>query len=149
MRRILSVVFVASAMFAGALFAAEALKSGLQPGDAPPAYNVKDCTGPSEGKSLCYRCKYGARPAPSGSTHRATATKKASASTSMMRRGMARSLALTGRRVRWRSLDGALAGARWTARSLALAERRARWRSLDGGHWVAHGNNTVRRCIQR
>lgn len=62
MRRILSVAFVASAMFASALFAAEALKSGLQPGDAPPAYNVKDCTGPSEGKSLCYRCKYGARP---------------------------------------------------------------------------------------
>lgn len=61
MRRILSVAFVASAMFAGALIAAE-LKSGLQPGDAPPAYNVKDVTGPSEGKSLCYRCKYGARP---------------------------------------------------------------------------------------
>lgn len=61
MRRILSVAFVASAMFAGALIAAE-LKSGLQPGDAPPAYNVKDATGPSEGKSLCYRCKYGARP---------------------------------------------------------------------------------------
>jgi hypothetical protein len=61
MRRILSVAFVASAMFAGALFAAE-LKSGLQPGDAPPPYNVKDVTGPSEGKSLCYRCKYGARP---------------------------------------------------------------------------------------
>ena len=40
MRRILSVAFVASAMFAGALFAAE-LKSGLQPGDAPPPYNVK------------------------------------------------------------------------------------------------------------
>ena len=61
MRRILSVAFVASAMFAGALIAAE-LKSGLQPGDAPPAYNVKDVTGPSEGKSLCYRCKFGARP---------------------------------------------------------------------------------------
>jgi len=61
MRRILSVAFVASAMFAGALFAAE-LKSGLQPGDAPPAYNVTDATGPSEGKKLCYRCKYGGRP---------------------------------------------------------------------------------------
>jgi hypothetical protein len=23
---------------------------------------VKDCTGPSKGESLCYRCKYGARP---------------------------------------------------------------------------------------
>ena len=61
MRRVLSVAFVASAMFATALIAAE-LKSGLQPGEAPPPYNVKDITGPSEGKSLCYRCKYGARP---------------------------------------------------------------------------------------
>ena len=61
MRRVLSVAFVASVMFASALIAAE-LKSGLQPGDAPPPYNVKDITGPSEGKSLCYRCKYGARP---------------------------------------------------------------------------------------
>lgn len=61
MRRILSVAFVASAMFAGALFAAE-LKSGLQVGDKPPAYDVFDCTGPNEGKKLCYRCKYGDRP---------------------------------------------------------------------------------------
>lgn len=61
MRRILSVAFVASAMFAGALIAAE-LKSGLQIGDRPPAYNVKDITGPSEGTSLCYRCKFGDRP---------------------------------------------------------------------------------------
>lgn len=61
MRRVLSVAFVASAMFASALIAAE-LKSGLQPGDAPPAYTVKDCSGPMEGKSLCYRCKFGARP---------------------------------------------------------------------------------------
>ena len=62
MRRILSVAFVASAMFAGALFAAEALKSGLQPGDAPPPYTVRDITGPNEGTSLCYRCKFGGRP---------------------------------------------------------------------------------------
>lgn len=61
MRRILSVAFVASAMFAGALIAAE-LKSGLQPGEPLPAYNVRDCTGPSEGKTLCYRCKFGSRP---------------------------------------------------------------------------------------
>lgn len=42
--------------------APEGLKSGLQIGERVPAYNVNDCTGPSEGKSLCYRCKYGARP---------------------------------------------------------------------------------------
>lgn len=60
--------FFAAAMLvlaAGAVsFAAnpEAVKSGLQTGDTVPAYNVNDCTGPNAGKSLCYRCKYGARP---------------------------------------------------------------------------------------
>ena len=43
----------------GLLIAAE---SGLKVGDAPPPYNVKDVTGPSAGKSLCYRCQYGQRP---------------------------------------------------------------------------------------
>jgi len=31
------------------------LKSGLQPGESAGAFNVKDCTGPRKGKSLCYR----------------------------------------------------------------------------------------------
>ena len=31
------------------------LKSGLEVGSSPGAFNVKDCTGPSKGKSLCYR----------------------------------------------------------------------------------------------
>jgi hypothetical protein len=38
------------------------VKSGLQPGESPPAYNVLDATGPSEGKKLCYRCQYGPKP---------------------------------------------------------------------------------------
>lgn len=38
------------------------VKSGLEPGESPPAFNVKDITGPSAGKSLCYRCQYGAKP---------------------------------------------------------------------------------------
>jgi hypothetical protein len=60
MRKLLAAsVVVCSAM--GVAVAGD-LKSGLQEGDAPPAFNVKDSTGPSEGKSLCYRCKYGARP---------------------------------------------------------------------------------------
>ncbi len=42
-----------AAMTAGA-DAAE-IKSGLQVGESAGAFNVKDCTGPSEGKSLCYR----------------------------------------------------------------------------------------------
>ena len=31
------------------------LKSGLEVGSGPGAFQVKDCTGPSKGKSLCYR----------------------------------------------------------------------------------------------
>jgi len=38
------------------------VQSGLQPGDAPPAFNVRDITGPKAGKTLCYRCMYGSRP---------------------------------------------------------------------------------------
>lgn len=38
------------------------IKSGLEEGESPAAFNVKDITGPSAGKSLCYRCQYGAKP---------------------------------------------------------------------------------------
>ncbi len=41
---------------------AKETKSGLQVGDKAPAFIVNDCTGPSAGKSLCYRCKFGGRP---------------------------------------------------------------------------------------
>lgn len=34
----------------------------LKEGDAVAAFNVKDITGPSAGKTLCYRCQYGNRP---------------------------------------------------------------------------------------
>ena len=47
----------------GAAYAADEVKSGLTVGDGPvPAFNVRDITGPSKGKTLCYRCQYGARP---------------------------------------------------------------------------------------
>jgi hypothetical protein len=46
---------------AGLVIAAE-VKSGLSAGEKPSAFNVKDITGPNAGKSLCYRCQYGARP---------------------------------------------------------------------------------------
>jgi hypothetical protein len=49
------------ALLCVAVQAAE-LVSGLKPGDKVGAYNVKDITGPNAGKSLCYRCKFGARP---------------------------------------------------------------------------------------
>ncbi len=41
---------------------AENLKSGLQVGELPTPFNVKDCTGPAAGKTLCYYCRYGRRP---------------------------------------------------------------------------------------
>jgi len=44
---------VALAFVAG-LGAAEALKSGLQPGDRTSPFQTRDITGPSKGKSLCY-----------------------------------------------------------------------------------------------
>lgn len=42
--------------------AEEPVCSGLQVGDQPGAFQVKDITGPNKGKSLCYRCNYGSRP---------------------------------------------------------------------------------------
>lgn len=38
------------------------VKSGPDLGARTTAFNVKDITGPNQGKSLCYRCQYGARP---------------------------------------------------------------------------------------
>ena len=38
-----------------AVAVAEDLQSGLQVGDSAGYFQVKDCTGPSAGKSLCYR----------------------------------------------------------------------------------------------
>ena len=46
----------------GLVLSAAELKSGLEPGDAPAAFTVHDVTGPSKGRSLCYRCQYGNRP---------------------------------------------------------------------------------------
>lgn len=56
----LTVAFAAVAMAAVGI--AEELKSGLELGARPAAFNVKDCSGPAKGTSLCYRCKYGQRP---------------------------------------------------------------------------------------
>lgn len=49
----LSVAVVAFGM--SAMAAAADLESGLKVGERAGAFNVKDCTGPSAGKSLCYR----------------------------------------------------------------------------------------------
>ncbi len=55
------VLAIATLATAGIVIAAE-VKSGLETGEAPTAFNVKDITGPNKGKSLCYRCQYGAKP---------------------------------------------------------------------------------------
>ncbi len=39
----------------GVAVAAEELKSGLQVGERTGAFNVRDITGPHQGKTLCYR----------------------------------------------------------------------------------------------
>lgn len=57
-----ALAFGALAALAFSVAVAEELKSGLAVGDSPGAFNVNDVTGPSKGKSLCYRCQYGARP---------------------------------------------------------------------------------------
>lgn len=66
MRTLLSMA-AAGLLVAGVVLAADSVKSGLQPGDALPAFNVVKCAGADEdgvsvGKELCYRCKYGNRP---------------------------------------------------------------------------------------
>jgi hypothetical protein len=57
---------LALALTASAAMAAD-LKSGLQPGQPIPAFDVLKCAGAVDdgvkvGTQLCYRCKYGARP---------------------------------------------------------------------------------------
>jgi hypothetical protein len=49
-------------LFVGAAYAADKLESGLPVGESVPAFNVRDITGPSKGKTLCYRCQYQDRP---------------------------------------------------------------------------------------
>lgn len=54
--------FAVLAAAAAMIAADKGLKSGLQVGEAPDAFNVRDITGPHKGKTLCYRCRYGGRP---------------------------------------------------------------------------------------
>lgn len=60
MRKCLSLVI--TALMAGGLAVAAELQSGLAKGDFVAAFDVLDCSGPSKGDTLCYRCKYGNRP---------------------------------------------------------------------------------------
>ena len=62
-RRSSSVAVVAVLALAGFVVGDDSgVKSGIQVGGQVPAFYVKDITGPSQGKSLCYRCRYGKNP---------------------------------------------------------------------------------------
>lgn len=55
-------VFAVACLAVSMTLTAAEIKSGLQLGESAPAFNVRDVTGPSAGKTLCYRCKFSARP---------------------------------------------------------------------------------------
>lgn len=61
MKKCFGVLFAAALMMTSQAQAGD-VKSGLQVGDYPGAFNVTDITGPSAGTKLCYRCQYGNRP---------------------------------------------------------------------------------------
>lgn len=51
-----------AAMTLCAVAAFASVESGLKPGRFPSPFEVVDVTGPNKGKTLCYRCQYGASP---------------------------------------------------------------------------------------
>ena len=55
MRATLVPTITIAALCFGVVGVAADLQSGLQVGDSANFFLVKDCTGPSAGKSLCYR----------------------------------------------------------------------------------------------
>ena len=60
MKRIFASVF--ALLVVASVAVAANVKSGLEVGDSPAAFNVRDITGPKAGKTLCYRCQYGGNP---------------------------------------------------------------------------------------
>lgn len=54
--------FAVACLLVSGIVVAGDVTSGLPVGEKVPAFNVRDITGPEQGKTLCYRCKYGARP---------------------------------------------------------------------------------------
>ena len=59
-----AILFESGLVFAVAtsFFAGDPPKSGPPVGEPPAAFQVWDVTGPNAGRSLCYRCEYGAEP---------------------------------------------------------------------------------------
>lgn len=62
MKNVIGCLVAIAALSVGTLLSAVEIESGLPVGESPPAFNVKDITGPAQGTSLCYRCRYGNRP---------------------------------------------------------------------------------------
>ncbi len=46
---------VVSLISVGAIYAGDAVQSGLKPGESASPFDVDDVTGPNKGKTLCYR----------------------------------------------------------------------------------------------
>ena len=61
MSKMMAPVATLLVLVAGVALAADT-KSGLQIGEAPGFFQVKDISGPNTGDTLCYRCAYGNRP---------------------------------------------------------------------------------------
>jgi hypothetical protein len=55
MRNVMASSAVLLAAAVGVVVAAERLESGLQVGEHASVFNVRDITGPNQGKTLCYR----------------------------------------------------------------------------------------------
>ncbi|MSR56260.1 MAG: hypothetical protein EXS05_01125 [Planctomycetaceae bacterium] len=62
MKKFSAFVTLCGVAVSGLALAAEKLESGLPVGETVPAFNVRDITGPAKGETLCYRCRYGAKP---------------------------------------------------------------------------------------
>ncbi len=46
---------VVSIVTVGAIYAGDAVESGLKPGESVSPFDVNDVTGPNKGTTLCYR----------------------------------------------------------------------------------------------
>ncbi len=62
MKQVFAPLAVAMAAMLAANAMAEDIRSGPDVGSFVSPFDVKDCTGPAEGTTLCYRCRYGDRP---------------------------------------------------------------------------------------
>lgn len=57
-----NILLLAAALLTWHELHADEIASGLAPGKHPLPLQVRDCTGPAAGKTLCYTCRYAERP---------------------------------------------------------------------------------------